>query len=88
MPMVTYGGFVNPASDRALLFCDTEQREKRTPWTPFSFAKTVLLDIRLIVIPCHVCWNPTVSSALTHSRGCFTVFASPFLASSMFICSY
>ena len=32
--------------------------------------------------------NPTVSSALTHSRGCFTVFASPFLASSMFICSY
>lgn len=64
MPMVTHGGFVNPASDRALLFCDTEQREKRTPWTPFSFAKTVLLDIRLIVIPCHVCWNPTVFSAL------------------------
>lgn len=54
MPTVTYGGFVNLASDRALLFCDTEQREEQTPLTPFSFAKTALLDIRLIVIPCHM----------------------------------
>ena len=64
MPMVTYGGFINLASDRALLFCDTEQREEQTPLTPFSFAKTALLDILLIGIPCHVCWSPTVLIAL------------------------
>lgn len=64
MPTVTHGGFVNLAGDRALLFCDTEQREERTPLTPFSFAKTALLDNRLLVTPCHVCGSPTVFTAL------------------------
>ena len=58
---VMNGRFVNPAGGGTVLFCDTEQREERTPLTPFLFAKPVLLEIHLILIPTHVCRTPTFS---------------------------
>ena len=58
MPRVMNGVLVDTEDGGTNVLCDMEQRGDRTP---FSFTKTVLLDIYLMVTPSHVCQTTTFS---------------------------